>query len=264
MTRQIDTGTDRLLAHIDDGGVLRIVLSNPDRFNSLTADMFVGIRRLLVGASDDDRVRAVLIRGAGDAAFASGADLGEQTERAETHTPNPDRGDFVPSLLSCTKPVVALIHGYCLGAGLIVAMTADLRIVADDAQFSIPATRLGVAYPLAAVQLLVEIVGRGAAARILLPGDRFDAAEALRLGLVTSVVPKAELESTVDGLLATLAASAPLSMAIAKASIANAATPLRHDVAELEARIDGAWASADAKEGMLAFFEKRPPAFEGR
>ncbi len=264
MARQIDTGTDRLLAHLDDLGILRIVLSNPSRFNSLTAEMFAGVRELFVTASSDDDVRAILIRGEGEAAFASGADLGEQAERAESHIPNPDRGDFVPTLLSCTKPVVALIHGYCLGAGLIVAMTADLRLAADDAQFSIPATRLGVAYPLAAVHLLVEIVGRGAAAQILLPGHRFDATEALRLGLVSSVVPKADLEATVEDLVATLATSAPLSMAIAKASIQNAASPLRDDVADLEARIDDAWGSADAREGMLAFFEKRPPVFEGR
>ena len=210
MTRSIDTGTDNLRAEVDDAGVLRIVLDNPKSFNSLTAAMLTGLQDLLTDASLADDVRAILVVGAGDRAFASGADIGEQADRAAARTPNPDRGGFVPRLLACTKPVVALIHGYCLGGGLLVALTADIRIAADDAQFSIPAPRLGVGYPLAATELLVDIVGRGAAANMLLTGSRIDAAEAHRIGLVTSVVAKAEVDAAAEGVLATLAGNAPL------------------------------------------------------
>lgn len=264
MSDRYETGTDKLQAEVDDAGVLRIVLDNPARHNSLTGRMLGGLQRLLAQASEDQAVRAILLRGAGETAFASGADIGEQSERASTGETNPDRGGFVPALLSCTKPVVAMIHGWCLGGGLLVAMTADIRIAADDARFSIPASRLGVAYPLAATHLLVDIVGRGAASDLLLSGDRIDAAEAHRIGLVSTVVPKGDLESTTEALLETLAANAPLSMAASKASIAHACDAQRNGTAEAIAMIDGVWASEDAKAGMTAFFAKQTPTFEGR
>ncbi len=264
VTRIIETGTENLQAEVDDSGILRITLDNPRSFNSLTGKMLGGLQRLLADASDAPDVRAILVRGTGDKAFASGADIGEQSDRASTGTTNPDRGGFVHRLLSCTKPVVAMIHGYCLGGGLLVALTADFRLAADDARFSIPATRLGVAYPLEATELLVDIVGRGAASAMLLAGDRFGAEEALRIGLVTSVTPKAQLEAATETLLTTLASNAPLSMAASKQSIAYALSAEKPRRAEAEGVIDSVWASEDAAEGMEAFFAKRDPLFKGR
>ena len=283
MSDRYDPGTDNLLVELDDAGVLRIVLNNPERHNSLTGRMLGGLQRLFAVASDDPAVRAVLLRGAGDTAFASGADIGEQSDRASAGETNPDRGGFVPALLSCTKPVVAMIHGWCLGGGLLVAMTADIRIAADDARFSIPASRLGVAYPLAATHLrldrrcrpagayplaathlLVDIVGRGAAADLLLSGDRIDAAEALRIGLVSRLTSRAELESRTEALLSTLAANAPLSMSASKASITHACDAQRDGTDDVVAAIDAVWSSDDAKGGMTAFFAKETPTFHGR
>ncbi len=258
------TGTDNLRAEIDGQGTLRVTLDNPERHNSLTGAMLGGVQRLFATASEDPDVRAILLRGAGETAFASGADIGEQSERAEAGKTNPDRGGFVPALLSCSKPVVAMIHGWCLGGGLLVAMTADIRVAADDARFSIPATRLGVAYPLAATQLLVDIVGRGAASDLLLSGDRIDAETALRIGLINRLVPKADLEAHVEELLGTLTTNAPLSLQVAKAGIAHACSATRDGEAEAIAQIDEVWASEDAKEGMAAFFAKRPPEWRGR
>lgn len=264
MTKRIDSGTEQLRVELDTTGVLRIVLHNPATHNSLTADMLNGLRRLFADASNDPAVRVILLRGSGDAAFASGADIGEQAQRSAVGTINPDRGGFVSDLLGCAKPVVAMIHGWCLGGGLLVAMTADIRIAADDARFSVPATRLGVAYPLEAAELLVDLVGRGAASSILLVGDRFDAETAQRLGLVTEVVTKELLEARVEAVAATLAANAPLSVAAAKASITHACTPRTDTRAAVEAAIDAVWASEDAAEGMEAFLAKRDPLFKGR
>lgn len=264
MTRQILTETDQLDAHLDDTGILRIMLNNPKRHNSLTGAMLSGLQEILTEASGDDEVRAVLIRGAGDKAFASGADIGEQSSRASSGTVNPDRGGFVPRLLACRKPVVAMIQGWCLGGGLLVALTADIRVAANDSQFSIPATRLGVAYPLAATELLVDVVGRGAAANILLTGDRIGATEAHRIGLVTSVVAKSELERSTESVLTTLAANAPMSMSVAKSSIAYASASVREGIDGAISEIDAVWASEDAATGMDAFFAKRTPTFKGR
>lgn len=260
----IDTGTEQLPAHVDDAGVLRVVLNNPSRHNSLTADMMNGLRSLFAAASENNEVSAILVRGEGEDAFASGADIGEQQERADGGVENPDRGMFLRDLQSCTKPVIAMIHGYCIGGGLIVAMAADIRIASESATFSIPPARIGVAYPWAAVHSLVDLVGRGWASDLMLTGDRIDATTARDIGLVTRVEPKADLETATDELLARLVANAPLSLTVSKATIAHATAPTRPPIDDVKAMIDAVWASEDAAEGMEAFFQKRTPQFKRR
>ncbi len=264
MTHPISTRTEQLRARLDTEGVLRITLNNPERHNSLTADMLAGLLELFETASGNGDVRAVLVRGEGDRAFASGADIAEQAERASTRTRNPDRGSFMARLQLCTKPVVAMIHGFCLGGGLMVAMAADIRIASAEATFSIPPARLGVAYPLSAIHTLVDLVGRGWATDLCLTGRRIGASEALNIGLVTRVEPKEQLSERTDELLATIVAGAPLTHVASKLSITHAAATLRPPTNDVERAIDAAWASRDAAEGMRAFFDKRDPRFEGR
>ncbi|MGI9621748.1 MAG: enoyl-CoA hydratase-related protein, partial [Acidimicrobiales bacterium] len=258
MDREFETADGKLLARNDEQGVLRIVLNNPSSHNSLTGGMLDGLRLLFAQASSDVDVRVILVKGFGDKAFASGADISEQAERAAKGITNPDRGSFVDDLLSCSKPVVAMIRGYCLGGGLLVAMAADIRIASDDAVFGIPATRLGVAYPLAGIDLLVDLVGRAAATEIMLLGERFDAVKAKEIGLVTRVSPGSEIDHHTEELLLTLLGNAPLSLAAAKASIAHARDVERRGTPTVRRQIDDVWASGDAAEGMDAFFGNRP------
>jgi enoyl-CoA hydratase/carnithine racemase len=161
--------------------------------------------------------------------------------------------------------VIALIHGYCIGGGLMVAMDADLRIAADDAQFGVPAGRLGVGYPYDAVQALVALVGPGRAAEILFTAERLDAASAFAAGLVDRVVPKGDLDAVVSGLAATIAANAPLSVRAAKTTIrAITGGSKPADVARSDEAVRTCWRSEDFAEGRRAFAEHRPPVFQGR
>lgn len=253
-----------------DGGVVRIVLDDERRHNTLTGEMLSGLRRVFAAASVHPDVRVVVVRGAGDRAFASGADIGEQAAQADRI----DTGDatsipagrprLMADLLACRRPVVAMIAGWCMGGGLMVALAADIRVAADDAVFAIPATQLGVAYPSDAVAVLVDVVGKAAASELLLTGERIDAGEALRIGLVNHVVPKVDLEAAVARLVDRLVANAPLAVATAKAQVAHAVAAQRPDLEELTALVHQVWRSADAAEGMRSFAERRPPRFEGR
>jgi enoyl-CoA hydratase/carnithine racemase len=167
-------------------------------------------------------------------------------------------------MLAIGKPVLALIHGYCIGGGVMVALAADLRICGDDAQFGIPAAKLGVGYPHEATTTLVALVGPGHAAEILFSGRRIDANEALRIGLVNHVVPKNGLEDFVHELARDIADNAPLSHIAHQRSIHAAVTGDPGARAGVDEAIAAAWSSTDFREGAAAFLERRTPKFEGR
>ena len=225
--------------------------------------MLADLPRTLASLDADDRVRVIVMRGAGERAFCVGADLRQTfSEIAEAATDLTERDDG--GMASAQKPLIAMIHGHCIGGGLLMALGADLRIASIDANFVIPISRLGIAYPYAAVQRLVATVGPVAASEMIFTARSVGADEAHRLGFVNRVVPKEDLEATVLEVAAEIAANAPLSLRASKALIWAA---IRGDEASIEsARTLGAEcrASADAAEGRLAFLEKRAPNFLGR
>jgi enoyl-CoA hydratase/carnithine racemase len=166
--------------------------------------------------------------------------------------------------LAIDKPVIAMIHGVCIGAGLAVALEADLRIAADDARLGIPVARLGSAFPLEQMRKVVALVGPSSASMLSFTADNIHANEALRIGLVDRVVEKATLHATVAELAQRIAARAPLSVRASKVTIRASWNNDPDTVEQCRALVAACQASDDAVEGKTAFLEKRAPRFRGR
>jgi len=266
---EFDSGTDTLVVRVDDGGIGRLIFDNQVRHNAFSVEMQAALPAALAWLTDADSVRVIVVSGAGDKAFMSGADVSELGSRPASTDGGPTRA---PSDLPAwgywsgvTKPIVAMIGGYCIGAGLLVALRADIRICSDDSTFAVPAARLGLGYGFRGVEALVEVAGIGWAAEILFSGRRLSAHEALSAGLVNRVVTREELEPTVLDLAESIAGNAPLTLAAIKAGLSQARLdPGRRDLGEVEAMVRLCFESADFVEGQRAFLEKRRPRFTGR
>jgi enoyl-CoA hydratase len=237
-----------------DGAVAWLTFDNVARRNALTIAMCRSLLAALERIEADPDIHVIVLRGAGDEAFMSGADIAEQDD------PEAPRAiaAWYAALAALSKPVLAMIQGFCLGGGLATALEADLRLAAEGSLFGIPAARLGVGYPYDGVQRLVGLVGPAVAADILYTGRRLTADEALRAGLIQELHPREALHERVAQLAATIAGNAPLTIRAAKAAIRGG------DPEEVARLVAVCRASKDLVEGRRAFFEKRPPRFTGR
>jgi enoyl-CoA hydratase/carnithine racemase len=256
-----------LLVEVADA-VATVTFSNPGKRNALTSQMRAGLPGLLDSLQADPDVRVVVLTGAGDKAFVSGADISEFGERRTSPAARADY-DRAQAVLNRSwdnleKPVIAMIRGFCLGAGLLIALQADIRIATEDSQFAIPAARLGLGFGLAGVTALTNLVGPAGAAEILLSARRIPGAQALRMGLVNRVVAAAGLRDETMAMARGIAQNAPLTLAACKAAIRETGrSPGQRDTARVEAMIEACFRSDDYREGQRAFAEKRPPAFTG-
>lgn len=264
----MELDTDKMIAE-KDGCIGWMTYNNPARHNAVSMEMQQAIPIILESFRANDEVRVVVMRGAGDRAFISGADISEFESKRST----PDArklfdqaaGRAAASMAALEKPLIAMIRGFCMGGGLATAMQADIRIASEDAQFGIPAARLGLGYGFAGVKALVSLVGPADANEILFSARRFSAPEALRMGLINRVVPPSDLEKAVRDLADTIASNAPLTVKAAKFAIREAVKDRENRDMETCARlVEECFRSEDYAEGRRAFMEKRPPQFKGR
>ena len=258
----------KILADRQDG-VGTVVFNQPQKHNAMSVEMWRGLADVLDEFAEDAAVRTVILTGAGERAFVSGADI-SQFEQQRANADAQRQYDEQTSvgrrkLAGFPKPTIARIRGYCLGGGLGIAMQCDLRIAASDGQFGIPAARLGIAYTFDALRTLVHLVGPAHARMILYTGSRIDAAEAARIGLVNRVVPVEQLDEAVLQVAKQIASNAPLSVAASKLGIQQVLLDQAdRDMAALAKAAAACFDSQDYREGRTAFQEKRQPVFQGR
>ncbi len=262
--------TDRVQCWLDaDGSTLHIRFNNPQRHNALSVDMWEAVPVLLAQAEHDERVRLVVFSGAGEKAFVSGADISQFEDMRAAREAVARYEEMAESALMgiyrFPKPTLACIRGYCIGGGVNVAMSCDLRIASRDAVFSIPAARLGLGYRYSALKNLVDLVGPGVAKDLFFTARRIQADEACEVGLINRVAEPEALEALLAEYREALAANAPLTVQAGKAIMAEILKPSPEiDHARCKQLILDCFQSEDYAEGRRAFMDKRKPQFRGR
>jgi enoyl-CoA hydratase/carnithine racemase len=247
--------------------VATLTINRPERRNALSWDVIKLLRSGLARAREDTDVRVVVLTGAGDKAFCAGADLAGMAEGAgflDLHEGRGELAKLFEELWSIGKPTIARVRGYALAGGFGLALACDLVVAADDAQFGTPEIDVGL-WPYMITVPLCRSMAPKKALELMLTGRRVSAAEADRLGFVTRVVPVAELDSAVSELAETLAAKSPAVMRLGRGSFYEVWDLAARDaLALLHARLTLTTLTDDAREGLAAFAEKRPPRWIGR
>ena len=260
--------TDKILGS-KKGAIGTLTFNYPEKHNAMSPEMAQAAAAVINDFAADPAVRVVVLRGAGTKAFVSGGDISKYEKNRAT----PEQvaaytkmsSGFREAISSITKPTIAMIRGWCLGGGLAIALRCDLRICSEDAQFSVPAARLGIGYAAESLGQLIELVGPSLAKEILYTARRYTAHEAHRIGLVNHVLQAGMLEAFVQQYADTIADNAPLSIVAAKCVIDEYVKDAdKRNQARADKAVADCFASQDYIEGRHAFMEKRKPVWAGK
>lgn len=260
--------TDKMIAD-KEGAIGWITFNNPARHNAVSMAMWEALSEIVSDYAADDAIRVIVVKGAGERAFVSGADISEFEEKRSspetTRVYNETAQKASKALKDIGKPTIAMIRGYCVGGGVSTAMSCDLRIAAEGASFAVPAAKLGLGYEYEGVRKLMDVVGPSFAKEIFFTARQFTAQEALAMGLVNRLLPADRLEPYVREYAAMIADNAPLTVSSIKTIVAEALKDeSSRDRALCQEVVDRCFNSADYREGRQAFMEKRKPRFVGR
>jgi enoyl-CoA hydratase/carnithine racemase len=259
---------DKMIAR-QDGSIGWIIFNQPERHNAVSLAMWEALEVIVDHFEHQPDVRVVVVRGAGEKAFVSGADISEfETQRsgeAATRHYNETSQRAMRRLRELGKPTLAMIQGYCIGGGLAVALSCDIRLSADNARFAVPAAKLGLGYEYEGVRKLVDLVGPSFAKEIFFTARQFNAQEAREMGLINRVVSVDQLAALVQDYASTIAANAPMTVASIKTIVGEIVKDdTQRDIALCDRVVDECFNSQDYREGRTAFMEKRKPVFQGR
>jgi enoyl-CoA hydratase len=252
-----------------DGGIGLITFNQPEKRNAMSMEMWIGLGEILSEFEADDTVSVVVLSGAGDKAFVSGADI-SQFEKNRSNADAQKEYDRITGIgrekfHNFPKPIIAKIRGFCMGGGLAIAMATDIRIGTPDSQFGIPAARLSIAYAPDSIKRLIDLVGPAHARMILYTARRINGAEAERIGLINQCVSVGDLDDVVMGIARTISENAPLSVRASKLTINEMLKDeSRRNMAAIKEIGGICFNSSDYKEGRTAFMEKRAARFVGR
>lgn len=260
--------SDDLILLERDGAIAFITINNPAKRNALTLAAWGALSEVIETLEADDDVRCVIIRGAGEKAFAAGADISEFSNKRANAEQALKYGDAVSRALhqlqNLKHPTIAMIRGACTGGGLEIAACCDMRIASENARFGVPINRIGHAFAAGELRPVIELVGKAVVLELLLEGQILDAELALQKGLVSRVVPALELEANVATTAANIANGAPLAARMTKRFINRISADLSpfsdKEITESYEPCD----SDDYTEGYTAFLEKRAPEFKGK
>lgn len=252
-----------------DNNVLRITICNVSRYNAMSMEMWQALGQTVKEAQNNNDVRLIVLRGEGGKAFMSGADISEFKEKRNNREQAEIYANSVHSaqsaLRSSQKPTIAAIQGICMGGGMGLSLSCDLRYCSESAKFRMPAGKLGVGYALDGIKRFVDVVGASRTYELFLTARTLNGSEAARIGLVNQAIPDDQFEHVVETRIKDISQHAPLTMKAVKNGVRCVLdeddAPTAEEVAEM---VVACFESSDYKEGQQAFKEKRKPLFEGK
>ncbi len=266
--QKLQLQTERMQATVDDNGIGWVTFNNPARHNALSLEMWQGMGDIFEHLETNPAVRVAVMRGAGGKAFVSGADISEFDKTRASAAQRVEYGKIAGrgtlAMARFSKPLIAMIDGYCIGGGLATALAADIRFASPTSTFGIPAAKLGLGYEYEGLAKLCELVGPARARDIMLSARFFPTTEAIGMGLVNFEVDSKDLLSEVTAYAQRVAGNAPLTVAAAKAAVNTWERGGRDaEVTRVKTMVDACFDSEDYKEGRKAFAAKRTPLFKG-